>query len=250
MQLVCPSCSSEYQVSAEAIGAKGRMVRCASCNAEWFQMPETKEEAAAAPVAARTVEPSSPEPAPVEPAPAQPIAAEPAAAEPASDVATPDADPKPDDSSRRLSALGGLGDDDDFTPTYSATAALANDDFADLRAEPVPADEVYYDVDPEPQPVIESPVLEETAMRNPRRAELDELTASLRSEEDQISTRTGGAFLAGFATVTLLALVLIAVYVKAPDIVAMAPAAEGPLSAFSSLVDQGRMSIAQLATGG
>lgn len=40
MRLICPSCQSEYDVAASAIGAKGRMVRCASCGGEWFQAPE------------------------------------------------------------------------------------------------------------------------------------------------------------------------------------------------------------------
>lgn len=40
MRLICPSCQSEYEVDAAAIGAKGRMVRCANCGGEWFQAPE------------------------------------------------------------------------------------------------------------------------------------------------------------------------------------------------------------------
>jgi predicted Zn finger-like uncharacterized protein len=40
MRLICPSCSSEYEVDAAAVGERGRMVRCASCGAEWFQNPE------------------------------------------------------------------------------------------------------------------------------------------------------------------------------------------------------------------
>lgn len=40
MRITCPSCQSEYDVAAAAIGDKGRMVRCANCGGEWFQSPE------------------------------------------------------------------------------------------------------------------------------------------------------------------------------------------------------------------
>lgn len=60
--------------------------------------------------------------------------------------------------------------------------------------------------------------------------------------------RSGGAFLAGFATVTLVALLMIAAYVKAPDIAAVLPAAEGPLDAYKGVVDQGRLALLR-ATG-
>ena len=43
MRLICPSCQSEYDVDAAAIGDKGRMVRCANCGGEWFQAPEAEE---------------------------------------------------------------------------------------------------------------------------------------------------------------------------------------------------------------
>jgi len=150
-----------------------------------------------------------------------------------------------------MSALSGLGDDaDDFKSSYPKPSAQDPDDFSDLRADAPPVNDIYYDVDPEPQTAPESPIVEMPPVRNNRSAELDELTSSLRSDDDVDSTKTGGAFLAGFASVTLLALILIAIYVKAPDIAELAPAAKGPLSAYASMVDQGRMSIAQLVTGG
>lgn len=39
MLLVCPNCSTSYQVGASALGA-GRSVRCASCRTVWFANPE------------------------------------------------------------------------------------------------------------------------------------------------------------------------------------------------------------------
>jgi len=39
MQIVCPSCASEYMIDPARIGAEGRTVRCASCRGTWFVPP-------------------------------------------------------------------------------------------------------------------------------------------------------------------------------------------------------------------
>ena len=36
MQIVCPNCSASFNVGADALGASGRSVRCASCKQVWF----------------------------------------------------------------------------------------------------------------------------------------------------------------------------------------------------------------------
>lgn len=42
MILTCPSCTTRYMIGAAAIGEKGRVVRCANCQHEWFQEPLTE----------------------------------------------------------------------------------------------------------------------------------------------------------------------------------------------------------------
>ncbi len=37
MLIVCPSCSTGYEVNAEAIGNSGRTVRCSFCRKQWFE---------------------------------------------------------------------------------------------------------------------------------------------------------------------------------------------------------------------
>lgn len=218
MRLVCPSCSAEYEVSEAAIGAKGRMVRCASCKAEWFQAPITGGTTAANEAQAAAPKPAAePEPAP-EPAPK----AEPAAP--------------------RQGA-------------YRQTPA-ESDEFARLRAEfddapPGPekrSEAVYVDEDPPVVDAAPSAAPDETRTRARRRSGQEDLEASLHVDGEE-QAHGGGAFLAGFATVTLVALILIAVYVKAPDLAEIAPQAEGPLSAYAAFVDKGRMALAE-AIGG
>ena len=230
MRLVCPSCSAEYEVNDAAIGAKGRMVRCASCAAEWFQAPGV---GAASPAAEPpAAEPATPDPGPADAGPADPVVADP-----------PPAAPEPELSAKQ--------------PAYRQTPS-ESDEYARLRAEfgedgpggAKKGETVYVDEDPR---VVEgvaaaAPAADGTRARARRRADTEDLEASLHDNPEDVAAG-GGAFIAGFATVTLVALILIALYVKAPELAEIAPQAEGPLAAYAGLVDQGRMALAQ-ALGG
>lgn len=116
--------------------------------------------------------------------------------------------------------------------------------------EPQRPDDVYYDADP-PRPA-EVAARAAAAVRvdppyPPRRAEPEALAATLRADDEE--PKAGGAFLAGFATMTLIGLILIAIYVKAPEIAALAPAAAEPLAAYTEAVDRARVAVAALAAG-
>lgn len=106
-----------------------------------------------------------------------------------------------------------------------------------------PAEEVYFE---DESADYNAGAIEEP--RSPGRQpphEADALTAALRGEDDE-DDRSGGAFLAGFATVTLIGLAMLAAYVKAPELGALAPALKAPLAAYAELVDQGRAALAAL----
>lgn len=60
MLITCPECSSKFVVKAEAIGAKGRNVKCAKCGVKWFQEPDKE-----ALEAAKDVQPEPKEAEPV-----------------------------------------------------------------------------------------------------------------------------------------------------------------------------------------
>ncbi|NIY75628.1 DUF3426 domain-containing protein [Thalassospira sp. HF15] len=49
MIITCPECSKKYSVKTEAIGPKGRTVRCKSCGNSWHQDPPGAKKAAPAP---------------------------------------------------------------------------------------------------------------------------------------------------------------------------------------------------------
>jgi len=42
--LICPECTTRFQVPAKALGTQGRKVRCAKCNHSWLQKPLPDEE--------------------------------------------------------------------------------------------------------------------------------------------------------------------------------------------------------------
>jgi predicted Zn finger-like uncharacterized protein len=42
MLIVCPSCSTSYDLTAASLGAAGRSVRCASCKTVWFARPQAE----------------------------------------------------------------------------------------------------------------------------------------------------------------------------------------------------------------
>lgn len=64
MLIVCPTCSTTYQLAPAAIGESGRSVRCANCKNTWFAEPENVRVEARA----LAVEPVRP-PAPAAPPP-------------------------------------------------------------------------------------------------------------------------------------------------------------------------------------
>lgn len=67
------------------------------------------------------------------------------------------------------------------------------------------------------------------------------------SIEDGPRARSGVGFLAGFATVALIVLLGVTVYLKRPEIAEALPAARQPLEAYAAMVDEGRAAIERLA---
>src|SRR5690349_19022442 len=68
MLIVCPTCSTAYQLASHAIGDSGRSVRCANCKNTWFAEPESVRVAEARALAIEPVQPPAPAAPPPPPA--------------------------------------------------------------------------------------------------------------------------------------------------------------------------------------
>ena len=55
MNLTCPNCGARFKIKDDALGTKGRKVKCGKCEHRWYAMPE---EAAAAPTAPAPADPT------------------------------------------------------------------------------------------------------------------------------------------------------------------------------------------------
>ncbi len=224
MRLICPSCATEYEVDAAAIGDRGRMVRCANCDAEWFQAPAAGDIAAPPP-----------------PPPPPPSSPERTVERTVSGVPEPEVTVSEDPEARP-------------PPVYANPEPVIRKPRAreELRGASPPVrtsadniERIYYDAEPAAAPRFEeTDVLEETRVRRRKDGTREDLAASLRELDDDEPPRTGGAFLAGFSTIAVMAVVLIALYVKAPDLAKLAPDFEGPLAGYTEMVNKGRFALA------
>jgi predicted Zn finger-like uncharacterized protein len=118
MQIVCPNCTTTYQIAATAIGNQGRSVRCVRCQKVWKAMPE--QAAAAAEEVAFAAELGNPlsEAAAADREMAPPPPDSPAAA----DDTPPE--PSPDEPVRPSDAAAAHAEDD--APAEQAPVALAD----------------------------------------------------------------------------------------------------------------------------
>lgn len=140
-------------------------------------------------------------------------------------------------------------------PASVAEAAAAVEHASRNRPRPQTRQEVI-EPEEESRPPRDEPdaVDAELAEESEVRAEADEppapeeLAASLRAEEE--GGRSGGAaFLAGFASVAAIGLLLIAIYAESDAVAEAAPAVKSALASYVDLVDQGRAALARFAEG-
>ncbi|MCX7310739.1 MAG: zinc-ribbon domain-containing protein [Alphaproteobacteria bacterium] len=137
MQIVCPNCSTSYQIADVAIGASGRSVRCARCQNQWrVALQAASEAVAGAPadeadsIAAFRAElgTAPPEPAETEPAPESAQAAEPLPGDPAVDQAPAEIEAPGIVPVADISAADAPAADTPADPEVEAEAAVALSD--------------------------------------------------------------------------------------------------------------------------
>jgi len=261
MRLVCPNCAAQYEVDAALIPAAGRDVQCSACGTTWFQ-PGAPEAAAPDSAPAPTPTPEAapgytdawfdydedPDPLPApEPAPRRALdesllsvlreEAEREARARRAEGTAPPADATDAAVAELLAAAG-------TTPPAKAAEKPA-EPAAQPAARPRPVIEPVAEAEPEPEP-------EEIAPPPPRRdllPDIEEINSTLRAtpvrsaveREDTAPKRRG--FASGFSFSLLIAAILLALYVMAPDIKARVPATGAALDAYVGAVDSARIWI-------
>jgi predicted Zn finger-like uncharacterized protein len=244
MRLICPNCGAQYEVDDAVIPDQGRDVQCSNCGHTWFQHPAHKDQDTADELAdeVETGLASDPEPEPeIDPAP---------------DASTPRQELDPDvakllreeaareAAARQADAQSGLETQPDLGLDEAAEAAAARTAAARARMARMRGAEE----DPDAPPVPTGP-------RKELLPDVEEINSSLRASEERMApdvsstfapsedpttaqeARSGGAGRLLFRTIVVLALIALAVYVFAPQIVAQIPQSEPILSQYVDAVN-------------
>ena len=254
MRLTCPNCGAQYEVPDEVIPESGRDVQCSNCGNTWFQPhpdfaldPDEDEDEdtawdsppepdAAGELSADDHEPDQ-EPDPEDPAPAR------------RELDPAITDVLREEAARERAARGGLETQPELGLSEQGgevdkRAREAQARMARLRGGNPngAAPESPPDSDEGPDPGTRRNLL----------PDIDEINSSLASDstdstaldradlEDPVSPGPGG-FRRGFRLVILLAVIILLIYVFAPQIAQYVPALKAPLAAFVEMVNAARV---------
>ena len=243
MRLICPNCDAQYEVADDVVPTEGRDVQCSNCGQTWYQYhpDHVPESAADDDDFDDMVEPDDvlSENEERAPAPEQPRRElDPSVA----DILRQEAELENNARAEALESQPELGLDDGDSEEITR-AREARERMARMRGE-----------DPHPELVSEaSAAAAAIGSRRDLLPDIEEINSTLRSTSDRQdgnpAERSADAdyyekgrsgFSRGFSLMVLLAVILAAIYVFAPQIAASVPQVDPYLSAFVAQVDAGR----------
>ncbi|MBY5933831.1 zinc-ribbon domain-containing protein [Tateyamaria omphalii] len=247
MRLICPNCDAQYEVVDDVIPAEGRDVQCSNCGQTWFQhhpdhMPEEPEaEDAPADLAAPDDSPTEDE--------ERAAAPEPKRRELDPEVADILREEAEIESQARASEAEALESQPELGLSNAETdadrrAREARERMARMRGE-----------DPTPEQVSEAAATAAAiGSRRDLLPDIEEINSTLRSTGDRQSPpaaemapdpaemeQARSGFRRGFMLMILLAVVLLLIYVFAPDIAQAVPGVDPFLSSYVAQVDGARL---------
>lgn len=257
MRLMCPNCAAQYEIDASMIPPGGRDVQCASCGHTWFQNPDDAEEMLADERGVTARDPAFDEPdfepgSENEPEPV--IAVAPAAAalpqtrkldEAARDILRQEVARESEARRREAGSSGGLESQPDLglddTAGAQSRAAAAKARLARLRDAPdePPEDEV----NTAPAAALRAgAAVAAGASRRELLPDIEEINSTLTATGDRAQSEAEGdtvprqearrGFRLGFVSVMLIAMILILLYMFAPQISAAVPALSPALGGY------------------
>lgn len=226
MRLICPNCDAQYEVPNEVVPTEGRDVQCSNCGQTWFQhhpdhTPPTEEEAAAEAI------PENEERVEISTQP-QRKEIDPAVADILRQEAEHEAEIR-DQENTGLERQPDLGFVDSVEDESARRAREARERMARMHGEEIEANTSAAALG-SCRDLL--PDIEEINSTNDRQFAVDE------NGDAPVKKKRGFKF--GFITVVLIAIVLAAIYIFAPDIAKAVPQVDPLLSNYVSIVDQGR----------
>lgn len=277
MRLICPNCGAQYEVADDVIPVAGRDVQCSNCGHTWFERPGASEAAEAGEVLPAPQVAPVPQVAPqqdtwVDPVPQPEVVPEPEYMPEPEPEPEPVTDPEPQ--SDPIPA---------FDPVAAAAAAATprrglSADLAEMlreeAAREAEARAAEAPANPPELPSInslsddqrsdevrrrtarlrgeESIAPPTAAARRELLPDIDMINSSLRpateygtmdtTAEPVIQARKRGARF-GFSTVMLIVAILVGLYVGAPKLSSLVPAAEPVLTRYVAVVNDARLWI-------
>ena len=257
MRLICPNCDAQYEVDDSAIPETGRDVQCSNCGNAWFQERERRPEDATADLYRQ----------PEEPAPPQ--SPEAVAQREIEDEDEDTGEPPPATSAQPVqrsldeSVLSVLREEAEREVAARRAEAAGVEVQGDLGLPPPVKASVGAVTEPDPVDEEAQKVNrriaamkgqklppEKPAARRDLLPDIEEINSSLRpndaarrDEDEDLPDLTKGSsgFKSGLALMLLLAILLAAAYVMAPQISQQIPAASDAMTSYVAAVDEGRI---------
>jgi predicted Zn finger-like uncharacterized protein len=252
MRLICPNCDAQYEVPDDIMPSSGRDVQCSNCGQTWFQhhpdhMPDDEADTPQPPSPDEETTPPPPPPPPPRVAQPERKQLDPAVA----DILRQEAEAE--QAARRKMHPSGLEsqpdlglDLEDQRPEDDADqrAREARDRMARLRGNDAPKEKT-----------ARPPAAAALGSRRDLLPDIEEINSSLRADtvrsgaatadiapefEAPTRQRMRRGFRTGFLTVLMVFIVLGVVYIMAPRLALAVPAFETPITAYVTLVNQGR----------
>jgi len=260
MRLTCPNCGAQYEVPDAVIPASGRDVECSNCGTTWLQ--HHPDHAPPEPA-----EPDAPPPAAADAAPAPDPAArrrlDPAVADILREEADRERAARAAEADGRIETQPDLGLGEPETDE-ARRARQARDRMQRLRGDPATAgdgtpprggtDTDDIDEDEEGDEEDEDDGIDPASRRN-LFPDIDEINSSLSASDDRAGSaapamteetpppRRASGFRAGFRLAVVVCVAALVVYLMAPRIAGLWPAAQAPLAQYVQLVDEGRAAL-------
>ncbi len=264
MRLTCPNCGAQYEVPDAVIPETGRDVQCSNCGTTWWQHhpDHTPPEPPAPPEAEPDPQPepeADPAPNPA-PAPSAQRRLDPSVADILREEADRERAARAAEADGRIETQPDLGLEEPEADD-ARRARAARERMQRLRRQPAEDARTAQRHRADHQEIAEDEDDIDPGSRRNLFPDIEEINSSLGASGDAADSlrpslshdmpqpRRDGGFRTGFRLAVVTCLIALAVYLMAPRIAALWPAAQAPLAHYVQTVDEGRARLSAAVAG-